>query len=257
MGRKSKEARRARRDAQRANDGRSSVVDDEEQEAGTDIEPVVEMVVRAVKESGAVVAPRARRAIADLIWQQNGTITLEAIHELVMDTGVVDSVDEANKFWRQLQLQVAEHNASMCASIAEGDKQHETVLVAKATTKREVKASEKGGETKAPGINKAQKTGATSRGHRASETLGMEISKLPRKTKPRGAPEIDEILWSDSRQMAESELKSEFEVTNSLEEYYLTMCAMGKSLLAKELQTRTQRMYDYKARKQFQKENKR
>ena len=248
MGKKSKEARRARRDAERANASHSDVVDNEA--ASVEFDYVVRLVVQAVKASGAAVAPRARTQIADLIWQKHGMIEFDGVHEILRATGVVESVEEARKLWRQLQLEITRHNAS-AVNVAQ-QQQHEQVLVAKATAgKKESKASEKGGP---PGKTKAHGSGARARGQQAAETLGLALSSLERKAKPRTSTQIDEILWSDSRKTAETELKSQFGVTETLAQYYQTMCKIGKSLLANELQTRTQRMYDYKARKQFQKE---
>ena len=42
----------------------------------------------------------------------------------------------------------------------------------------------------------------------------------------------------------------------SLDGYYEKMCNVGKILLAQEVQRKTQKIYDYKATKLFQKERK-
>ena len=64
---------------------------------------------------------------------------------------------------------------------------------------------------------------------------------------------MDEILWSKARDTAEEELAREMQVEGTWEEYYLTMCKVGKCLLAAEVQRKTQSIYDYKATKKFQK----
>lgn len=112
----------------------------------------------------------------------------------------------------------------------------------------------KGGKTKAPGRTKASRTvaGQQARGHETSETLGMELSKLTKRPKPRTAQHIDEIVWSAARMKAEAEMKSEFDIKQTFEEYYQTMTDVGKTLLAQEIQRRTQRIHDYKATKIFQ-----
>ena len=48
-------------------------------------------------------------------------------------------------------------------------------------------------------------------------------------------------------------MKKEMAVEGTWEDYYLTMCKVGKCLLAVAVQTKTQSIYDYKATKKFQK----
>jgi len=126
----------------------------------------------------------------------------------------------------------------------------EMVFVTK--TRKKGTVNEKGRETKAPRHEKAGKqAGHQAGGHTTSETLGVALSKLERKPKPRAMKEIDEILWSASRQTADAELLSEYELKITLEEHYFKMCNVGKALLAKEVQVKTQRIYDNRATKQF------
>ena len=110
----------------------------------------------------------------------------------------------------------------------------------------------KGGQNEAPGLTKTHdERGVKARGQSTSDTLGLAISGMTRKPKPRAAPAVDEILWADARTKAGSEMKHEFQITTTLEEYYESMCRVGKTLIATELQRRTQRLYDYKATKQM------
>lgn len=255
MGKKSKK-HAARRSVKQADVDHSDVVDKEEEETGADLEPIVQLVIKAVKASGAAVTARAIEGIVDQIWENNGDISYGAVQSVLLESGVVDSVDQANKLWGQMKLEIAAHNEGATRAIAQQG--HEQVLVTQTATKTKGKtASEKGGKggkTEAPGSTKAHKGGAKARGQKASETLGLALSSIPRKAKPRSDSDIDEILWSDARKIAEKEVTAQFELSASLEDYYTTMCTMGKSLLAAELQRRTQRLYDYKARKQFQRE---
>ena len=106
-------------------------------------------------------------------------------------------------------------------------------------------------ETQAPRQKKAgTDAGRQAGGQKSSPTLGMELSKLQRKPKPRSVVEIDEILWSASRTTAEDELKAQFQIQQSLEDYYQSMCAVGKTLLSREVQSKTQRIYDNRASKE-------
>ena len=107
-------------------------------------------------------------------------------------------------------------------------------------------------ETKAPrqkaGIDAGQRAG----GHRSSPTLGMELSESERKPKPRAIADMDEILWSSCRQTAESEIMKQFQLAQSLEEYYDSMCDVGKTLLSGEIHRKPQRIYDNRATKKYQ-----
>jgi hypothetical protein len=259
MGKKSKK-HAARRSVKQADVDHSDVVDKEEEETGEDFEAIVQLVIKAVKASGAAVTSRAMEGIVDQIWDNKGDISYGAVQSVLRESGVVDSVGQANKLWRQMELEIVAHNEGATREIAQQghEQEAEQVLVTQtARTKQEKTASEKGGKggkTEAPGTTKAHKGGAKARGQKASETLGLALSSIPRKAKPRSDFDIDEILWSDARKIAENEVTAQFELSASLEDYYTTMCTMGKSLLAAELQRRTQRLYDYKARKQFQRE---
>ena len=219
MGKKSKEARRARRDAQRANADRSSV-EGAEEETDADFECIVQMVVNAVKASGAAVPPRARKRIAESMWQHGGDISYGTVLTIMDESGVVESEDQTSRLWHCMKLEIAEHNASANGATGQ-QQQHEQVLVAIATTEAKgKKASEKGGKggkTEAPGVTKAHASGAKARGHGASETLGLALSSIKRKAKPRSDSGIDEILWTDARKIAETELEAQFKMQTSVE----------------------------------------
>ena len=63
-------------------------------------------------------------------------------------------------------------------------------------------------------------------------------------------------MWAAAADKATSEIKKDFEVEMDLDEYYLGMCAMGRSLLAAEMQRETQGIYDFRASKLVSKKQK-
>ena len=81
---------------------------------------------------------------------------------------------------------------------------------------------------------------------------------MRKQPKPRSSQVIDEALWSAALLKAADELKVQYGLNEKVEEYYLKMCIVGKSLLAQEVQRKTQSIYDYmyKATKLFQRSNK-
>jgi len=134
------------------------------------------------------------------------------------------------------------------------EKEDETVMVMRMTENKGKKWKNRGRKTPAPG-QKASHTVAghyKARGHVSSMTLGIALTKLTKKAKPRTATDIDEIRWSESRKTAEKELQQHFEISSSWEQYYETMTEVGRALLAQEIQRKTQRIYDYRATKNFQ-----
>ena len=62
---------------------------------------------------------------------------------------------------------------------------------------------------------------------------------------------VDELVWSDAQLKAECELASEFGIEGPIDEYYKTMCPVGKQLLADKFHRRNQKLYDYQATKMF------
>ena len=87
-------------------------------------------------------------------------------------------------------------------------------------------------------------------------TLGIALSKLKRLPKPRTMTNIDELVWAAAADKAAEEVKMEFAVKKNLDEYYIRMCEMGRSLLAAEMQRKTQGIYDFRAGKLFSKRQK-
>jgi len=123
--------------------------------------------------------------------------------------------------------------------------QAETVLVSKVSSRvKKAPVRQTGGR------NHRVKAG----GHETSTTLGEALSLRPQLAKPRGRDTVDVLLWSGALAKAEQELKAEFSISKALDEYYHGMCKLGKSLLADELNKRTQRIYDVRASRQFVKE---
>ena len=95
-----------------------------------------------------------------------------------------------------------------------------------------------------------QKTGV----QLSSETLGKALSQMKRLPKPRSCEAVDDIVWADARATAEKEMVEELKIQMQCEDYYLKMCSVGQFLFAKEVHTKTQRIYDYRAIKLFKKQ---
>lgn len=176
-----------------------------------------------------------------------GAIVLAAMRE----ARVKNCDEEAEKFSSAISEFLASNDASVqeCEAVGVESTQfqepsEEVVMFSKHGKRR--------GKTQAPGRKASQVAGRQARGQVPSETLGMELSKLRKRPKPRTASEVDEIVWSAARYKAEEEMKSEFGITQTFEEYYQKMTDVGKALLAQEIQRKTQRIYDYKATKIFQ-----
>ena len=106
---------------------------------------------------------------------------------------------------------------------------------------------------KAPRQRAGEFVGHQAGGHVAPESLGFAISVMRRQPKPRASKVIDETLWSTALLKAVQELKEYYGLNETLDEYYVKMCPVGKSLLANEVQRKTQSIYDYKAAKLYQK----
>ena len=105
---------------------------------------------------------------------------------------------------------------------------------------------------KAPRRKADEFVGQQAGGH-VTPSLGIALSLLKRQPKPRSTKDIDETLWSVALLKAVDELKVYYGLNETLDEYYVKMCPAGKSLLANEIQRKTQSIYDYKATKLFQK----
>lgn len=177
------------------------------------------------------------------VWDIHGDnpemLMQHLVNILAIDTGY-DADEDVMPVYNKV-VAVIDHEGMASAS------QTETVLVTKVSSR----------ETKAPvhqtsGKNHRVKAG----GHKTSTTLGEALSLRSRLTKPRGGTLIDELLWAGALTTAEAETKTEFGITKPLDEYYHSMCKLGKSLLTDDLNKRTQRIYDVRASRKFVKENK-
>ena len=77
-----------------------------------------------------------------------------------------------------------------------------------------------------------------------------------RKPKPRSSSGIDDTIWSGAIDTAKARVEEKFSIC-SLDEHYIGMCALGKSLLVQELTKEAQGLYDFRASKQIQRANRR
>ena len=123
----------------------------------------------------------------------------------------------------------------------------EMVMVAKVKESSRQQASRSKAKRKA-GASTAEQTGAA--------TLGFALSSLKRLPKPRTTTSIDELVWAAAADKAAEEIKMNFKVKTNLDEYYKGMCEMCRSLLAAEMQRKTQGIYDFRASKLFSKKQK-
>jgi len=89
-------------------------------------------------------------------------------------------------------------------------------------------------------------------GQVAPSSLGIALSGKRRQPKPRSVKDIDETVWSTSMLKALEEMQVKYGLNETIEEYYIKMCTVGKFLLADEVHRKTQSIYDYKATKLFQ-----
>ena len=157
---------------------------------------------------------------------QDGNAMKDAVYEYLENGGVHDAV---------------------CAeldSVHDGAPSQEKVLV---TTWKS--RGQKALGQKAHGKDMGQKA----KGQEASQTLGLAISSKVRQPKPRKMGSIDELVWSEAQEKAVNEIQTEFKIEVPLDDYYGMMCSVGKQLLADAVNRKTQKIYDYKATKLFQK----
>lgn len=259
MGKKSKEARRARRDADRASReapvGSRDVADAQRSEAGFDASD--RKIIRALQ----VCMPEIDQETAEVIMVelhkeevQGSRCTHEAIVQTLQKAGHVNAVAMKDMVYKFLEDEAV--SSAVYAIMDKGEvrdkapgqeyapQKEETVLVSKVKSRG----------TKAPGrkAHVEKNMGRQARGQEASQTLGLALSGKVRQPKPRKMGSIDEIVWAEARTKAVQEIKEDFKIEKTLDDYYTDMCSVGKKLLAEEVHRKTQKIYDYKATKMFQ-----
>ena len=112
-----------------------------------------------------------------------------------------------------------------------------------------------GSNTEAPAYRKVgQQHGGTSTmaqalGQRTQGGLRKELQHKTRLPKPRSATSMDEVLWQGAQKSALAETIKEYGIAGELDEYYGSMCTVGKKLLVDRVQEKTQGMYDYRVTK--------
>lgn len=182
----------------------------------------------------------AAMAIRGILMEQqveNMEAALRAINKAVF---VLNNPGVDAGMLRQMETSQSEEDA------------HEMVMLSK------VKGTRSG--TKAQGRRSTANGAKTDLGREsavptASGTLGEAMSAIKRLPKPRTKSKIDEVLWAAALDKARAELKQQHNLQSEVEDYYDTMCDLGKSLLAAEVQRRTQSLYDYKASKKQSRDN--
>ena len=119
---------------------------------------------------------------------------------------------------------------------------------------------------KAQARPKARATKRTGKGAKAPERQALAVTSTlqvalnekssSRKSKPRTAGIIDEDVWSGSMVTIKGRVQDGYGI-HDLDEYYESMCTLGKSLLVAEIQRETQSLYDYRAGKLLYRANRR
>jgi len=239
-------ARKARRAAERESKRESLPEDDAyDEDAGAEF-----FLGEAEAAGMRTVTHEVMKQLATVVNDEN-IETAEQLHAgmaaVLVKAKVEDAVKEAQKFSDHL-VSLGVLSFPTNKSLAR-EERNEMVMAMKTWSKSNVMGQR---VTKAPRQKAGEGAGHQAGGQRSSASLGMELSKSTRKPKPRALSEIDEILWSESRKTAEEELQKQFQIKQSLEDYYLTMCSVGQILLANEVHSKTQRIYDNRATKKFQ-----
>lgn len=247
MGKKSKQARRARRDADRASNEEQEQLQQcvSEEEAAT-LDAQDRKIVKAMQGCMPAMADSTAEKVMVALINEDANEPERTHSEIVRifeNDGHADGITMKNAVYDYLEN--GEVHDAVCAELLDSDKgapSQDKVLV---TWKSR---GQKALGQKAHGKGMGQKA----KGQQASQTLGLAMSNKVRQPKPRKMGSIDELVWSEAQSKAVSEIKTEFGIEVSLDEYYDTMCSVGKQLLAAEVSRKTQKMYDYKATKLFQ-----
>lgn len=92
-------------------------------------------------------------------------------------------------------------------------------------------------------------TGAQALGQGTTRGLERELEQKIRLPKPRSTSSMDEDIWQGASRSAKAEILQQYAIVGELEEYYESMCKVGRQLLVDRIQEKTQGMYDYRATK--------
>ena len=88
-------------------------------------------------------------------------------------------------------------------------------------------------------------------------TLRVAVHKEPPpKSKPRHSGMVDKEVWESSVNTAIDRMSRKHSISD-LDQYYSTMCSLGKSLLIAEVRREAQGLYDYRAGKLLYRANRR
>ena len=60
---------------------------------------------------------------------------------------------------------------------------------------------------------------------------------------------MDEVLWQGAKQAALDETIKEYGIAGGIDEYYESMCRVGRQLLVDRIQQKAQGIYDYRVTK--------
>jgi len=179
----------------------------------------------------------------------------EDIHNALKKSGVEDTNDAVGLIIGVLEsAKASKANDGGATKEPDAAVSHssEVVMVTKSRSKP------KGRQDPGRGTFHVEKSNDRGQQPSGATTLGRALGAIKRLPKPRSKKDddIDEMVWSSALQTACEELAVKYGVTNEWEEYYMKMCAVGRSLLAEEIQRKTQRIYDRRASKLQSKQNK-
>ena len=244
MGRKSGNASKKRKAGAQPNAATSEAP--QESVLSEEMEAAAKMMVRAIRAEMPELLPRTVLDVVLVIMKHS--VTTEEGSSLPKIARVFEEAGYTN------QKEMASKVDSILSELS-ADRQEEQVFITKA---RQSKAPKRKARDNVATKNRGaalENRGAQAREHKSSATLGLALSGLKRQPKPRSCTRIDEIVWSKAQLSALEQLTTEFKV-NEWEQYYESMCSVGKTLLASEIQRRAQAIYDYRASKLYTKEQK-
>merc|ERR1711924_95029 len=136
--------------------------------------------------------------------------------------------------------QITEEATGKVRLIVQEEGTPETVMIAQKNAEGPAVRTQKGHGTKGTQGTAVHASGVTG----LKGTLGVDVGGMKRPPKPRSVHEINELKWAQSRKIALEEITEEFDIPGDPEDYYETMCKVGKQALIAVVNNKTQAIYD-------------
>ena len=92
-------------------------------------------------------------------------------------------------------------------------------------------------------------TTAQAQGQSTERGLQEELQQKTRLPKPRSTASMDEEIWRGASKSAKVEVSQQYAIIGELDEYYKSMCKVGRQLLVDRIHEKTQGLYDYRMTK--------